>query len=84
MKMQQTMPAHPLATSSAPTCPGPIEKMVKPSWKVPANACDSHAHVCGPADKYPYWQGRIYTPPDALVSDYRRLLDALGIERGVV
>jgi len=70
--------------ASAPYCAAPDPHPRKPGFALPPLACDSHAHVCGPADRYPYWPGRIYTPPDALASDYRRLLDALGIERGVV
>jgi predicted TIM-barrel fold metal-dependent hydrolase len=55
-----------------------------PSFAVPRNACDTHAHVCGPAARYPYWPQRIYTPPDALLADYRHMLDTLGIERAVL
>jgi 2-pyrone-4,6-dicarboxylate lactonase len=48
------------------------------------NSCDCHAHVCGPESRYPYAANRLYTPHDALASDYRRMLDSLGIERGVL
>jgi 2-pyrone-4,6-dicarboxylate lactonase len=48
------------------------------------NSCDCHAHVCGPKSRYPYAANRLYTPHDALPSDYRRMLDSLGIERGVL
>jgi predicted TIM-barrel fold metal-dependent hydrolase len=48
------------------------------------NSCDCHAHVCGPESRYPYAANRLYTPHDALPSDYRRMLDSLGIERGVL
>jgi 2-pyrone-4,6-dicarboxylate lactonase len=48
------------------------------------NSCDCHAHVCGPESRYPYAANRLYTPHDAPPSDYRRMLDALGIERGVL
>ena len=48
------------------------------------DACDCHAHVCGPASRYPYAPNRLYTPEDALPADYRRMLDSLGIERGVL
>jgi 2-pyrone-4,6-dicarboxylate lactonase len=48
------------------------------------NACDCHAHVCGPESRYPYAANRLYTPHDALPSDYRRMLDSLGVERGVL
>src|SRR5258706_9068808 len=48
------------------------------------NACDCHAHVCGPESRYPYVPERLYTPHDALPADYRRMLDSLGIGRGVL
>lgn len=48
------------------------------------HSCDCHAHVCGPESRYPYTASRLYTPNDALPSDYRRMLDSLGIERGVL
>ena len=47
-------------------------------------ACDCHAHVCGHESRYPYSPHRLYTPEDALPTDYRRLLDSLGMERGVL
>src|SRR5690554_4502198 len=55
-----------------------------PVVTIPTSACDSHAHVCGPTSRYDYIDQRIYTPPDALLTDYRAMLDALGIERGVL
>ena len=48
------------------------------------HACDCHAHVCGPQSRYPYLANRLYTPHDALPADYRRMLDSLGLERGVL
>jgi predicted TIM-barrel fold metal-dependent hydrolase len=51
---------------------------------VPPLACDCHAHILGPPSKYPYVPDRSYTPPDALPSDYLRMLGVLGIERMVV
>jgi len=42
-------------------------------------ACDCHAHVCGPAARYPYSPSRLYTPEDASPGDYRRMLDSLGM-----
>ena len=46
--------------------------------------CDCHAHVCGPENRYPYAPSRLYTPHDALPGDFRRMLDRLGITRGVL
>lgn len=82
--MQQIVPAHPLATEEAPTCPGPLERMVKPSWKVPANACDSHAHVIGDGVAYPFTPKRSYTAPEATEAQYLAMLVGLGLDRGVL
>ena len=51
---------------------------------MPANACDSHAHIFGPAVKYPWSPARGYTPPDALPAAYEHLHKILGVTRGVI
>ena len=51
---------------------------------MPHNACDTHAHICGPIERYPYSERRVYTPPDALLAAYRHMLDTLGVERAVL
>jgi 2-pyrone-4,6-dicarboxylate lactonase len=51
---------------------------------VPRGACDCHAHVFGPLDRFPFIEGRSYTPRERLASDYRALLASLGIDRGVI
>ena len=50
----------------------------------PSGAVDCHAHVCGPAQDFPYVQERIYTPPDATLTQYESLLNMLGIARAVL
>jgi predicted TIM-barrel fold metal-dependent hydrolase len=52
--------------------------------KLPAGACDTHAHVCGPTAIYPLVPNRLYNPPEASLADYRHMLDTLGIERAVL
>jgi predicted TIM-barrel fold metal-dependent hydrolase len=52
--------------------------------RLPRNACDTHAHIMGPKERYAYSPARIYTPPDCLLPDYLHLLDTLGVERGVL
>ena len=47
-------------------------------------ACDCHAHIFGPLDRFTFIEGRSYTPSERLASDYRAMLDAIGIERGVI
>ena len=51
---------------------------------MPPGACDSHAHVCGPASRYPLFARRIYTPADSPVGEYQHMLRTLGVERAVL
>jgi len=71
-------------TDTAPRCAPHDPHPRRPGVEVPALACDVHAHVCGPESRYPFIAERLYTPPDASGADYRRMLDALGVERGVL
>ena len=50
----------------------------------PPRACDTHAHIFGPVSRYPLAKDRDWTPPDRPVEAYASMLDALGIERGVI
>ncbi|MDE0794138.1 MAG: amidohydrolase family protein [Alphaproteobacteria bacterium] len=65
-------------------CPGPDYDTRPPKIKPPPGACCTQAHVFGPADKFPYSEGRGYTPPDAGIETYLNLLDILGLDRGVI
>jgi predicted TIM-barrel fold metal-dependent hydrolase len=65
---------------AAPHDPNPT----RPGVAVPAAACDTHAHVFGPGDTYPFIRNGLYTPSDALLPDFRQMLDTLGIERAVL
>jgi 2-pyrone-4,6-dicarboxylate lactonase len=69
---------------SAPLCQAPDAVLRKPRLRLPAGATDCHAHICGPALLFPYAAERIYTPPDALLPDYRALLNTLGVQRAVI
>ena len=73
-----------MTASTIPTCVPHDPAPRAPKVLFPAHACDTHAHVCGPAERYPYWSERIYTPPDALLSEYRHMLDTLGVTRAVL
>ena len=54
-----------------------------PSWTVPKGACDTHAHVFGPPDIFPYYEKRRYTPPAAPVEHYRNMQKITGLSRAV-
>lgn len=64
-----------------PGCQPPDPGTRRPNLQMPAGACDSHAHVFGPRDRFPYDPDRSYTPPEAPYSAYRAMLDTLGVER---
>ena len=64
--------------------PGPDPHPEPVSPAPPPGGWDCHAHIFGPSDRFPYAEGRGYTPPDAPPAHFLRHLDALGLERGVV
>ena len=50
----------------------------------PPKACDCHAHIFGPVEQYPLTANRSFTPPEASLAAYRRMLAALGIVHAVI
>jgi predicted TIM-barrel fold metal-dependent hydrolase len=66
-----------------PRIAGPVAHPARPRVPPPAGAWDTHAHVFGPAARFPFADGRGYTPPDAPAERYVALLDHLGFARGV-
>ena len=73
-----------LCSADSLACPPPDPHPRAPRYKAPANACDCHAHVIGPAAIYPFVDDRSYTPPDALLHDYLHMLKTIGIQRSVL
>jgi predicted TIM-barrel fold metal-dependent hydrolase len=71
------------AADLTPTIPPPDPNPKKPRLKLPPLSCDSHFHVFGPHDKFPYAENRSFTPADAPKEDLFRLHQFLGFERGV-
>jgi len=67
-------------TTILPPHPNPS----RPTYHLPAGACDAHCHVFGPGDRFPYSGKRTYTPPDAPAERLRALHNMLGIERVVL
>jgi 2-pyrone-4,6-dicarboxylate lactonase len=66
-----------------PRIAGPVAAPKAPRQKPPPGSWDTHAHIFGPPDRFPYTAGRGYTPPDAPVENFIALLDHLGMARGV-
>ena len=73
-----------LSKHSAPLCQAPDSEIRSPQIQFPKGAIDCHAHVCGPANQFPYADERIYTPPDATLESYTDLLKQLGVDRAVL
>lgn len=55
-----------------------------PRFRPPAGTTDCHLHIFGPYARFPLQPNRSFTPPEALLADYERLMKTLGIERCVV
>lgn len=56
----------------------------RPQFNLPPGACDSHVHVFGPASRFPFAQGRNFTPTDAPKEKLFALHKYLGISRCVI
>src|SRR5262245_53655170 len=53
------------------------------NFDVPRGACDCHVHVFDPA-RFPYFSGRVYTPPEATAEDLLALQKQLHFDRVVI
>ena len=72
------------ATDEAPYCLPYHPHPSKPTHPFPSGSCDTHAHICGPEASFAYDPARIYTPRDALLPAYEKMLETLGVERMVL
>ncbi len=61
-----------------------LESDLKPSLRLPKDACDTHVHVFGPASHFPYGPFRNFTPVDAPKEKLYELHRRLGISRCVI
>ncbi len=69
--------------SSPRACLAPVDDVTRPRRALPPGAWDTHFHVFGPLDRFPYATTRKYTPPAAPFEAYVALADRLGITRAV-
>ena len=69
---------------AAPTIPSPRRDPHPPTrFTPPANACDAHCHIFGPAERFPFAPDRTYTPPDSGIDEFQKLQERLGLSRAV-
>src|SRR5438552_99100 len=55
-----------------------------PLSDMPSGAADVHNHIVGPQSKYPMYEKRTYTPPEASVAQLRAVRTQLGVARNVI
>ena len=72
------MPPYPIEQMSYMPAPTP------PMLRLPEGACDTHCHIFGPRDRFPFAEGCIPTPHDAGKDELFALHRRLGIERAVI
>ncbi|MGA2288318.1 amidohydrolase family protein, partial [Bradyrhizobium sp.] len=65
-----------LAKASQPSTPV--------NFAVPAGTCDCHTHIHGDPEKFPFFEGRVYTPEPASPEEMSALHKALHVERVVI
>jgi predicted TIM-barrel fold metal-dependent hydrolase len=64
--------------------PSPDLNPRRPNLRLPPGACDCHAHVFGPRDRYPLKPHAGYEPAAAPFGDYLAMLHAVGVSRAVL
>jgi predicted TIM-barrel fold metal-dependent hydrolase len=67
-----------------PYCYPPDPNTRTPHAIPPPNSCDTHFHVFGPPETFPFVSTHEYTPPAAPLEHYLKMIAVIGIERAVV
>ena len=67
-----------------PYCLPPDPNTRKPCFTPPPNSCDTHFHVFGPPEIFPFLSTHEYTPPAAPLEQYLKMAAVIGMERAVV
>jgi len=71
-------------TKRPPGIPFPPDPNPKaPNFRVPSGSWDTHFHLYGPPDRFPYAETRLFPPPAAPFEHWQRISAAIGIARGV-
>ena len=67
-----------------PYCYPPDPNTRAPKTLPPPGSCDTHFHVFGPPEQFPFLSTHEYTPPAAPLDHYMKMIELIGIERAVV
>jgi predicted TIM-barrel fold metal-dependent hydrolase len=74
----------PPSAESLPVALPPDPDTRPPGWALPPGACDTHFHVFGPPDRFPYAATRRYEPPAAPIEHYWNVQKITGLARAIV
>jgi 2-pyrone-4,6-dicarboxylate lactonase len=77
----------PTAVPNSPVTPGWLDWYHNPStptFTLPPGTVDTHCHIFGPQDTFPFAPERKYTPCDASKDQLFALRDHLGVSRNVI
>lgn len=65
-----------------PATPSPALR--RPDFTLPRGACDTHCHILGPVDRFPYADSRPYTPAESDKTVLSALHERIGVDRTVI
>jgi 2-pyrone-4,6-dicarboxylate lactonase len=71
------------SSAALPVALPPDPNTRPPHWTLPAGACDTHFHVFGPPDRFPFAATRRYEPPAAPVEHYWTVQKITGLSRAI-
>jgi len=74
----------PRSMPATPTCPPPDPNPKEPTFVPPQGSIDSHCHIFGPSNVFPYTNKRTFTPPDSPLQAFQKLQDHLGMHRALI
>jgi 2-pyrone-4,6-dicarboxylate lactonase len=84
--IREVTPGNPLGRKNSlmPYCYPPDPNTREPNCALPSNACDTHFHVFGPPERFPFVSMHEYAPPAAPLEHYLKMIAVIGVEHAVV
>ena len=70
-------------TDDLPYALPPDPNTKAPSFEMPDNACDTHFHIFGPPNRFPFAETRRYNPPGAPIEHYQNVQKLTGLTRAI-
>jgi len=85
LKLAALLPVATLCAVRSGAAQAPVPTVRTPlAFAVPPGACDCHVHVFPDPQRFPFWAGRVYTPPVATADELLALQHALHMDHLVI